>query len=382
MKTIIIIAKEFKQNIRNFKANIMMILFPIVLIAILGAAFSGVFSNTIDLGDVKVLYTDKITQDKHFKAVFSDFRKSISIEPGVQFEETADETTGKAGIQNSAYSAYLIITENPLKFELYKNDRRGFDATLVETALNSFIMNYDSVAAIAMVDSSALEKPEIKDFENPVNYVQTRSLDKKRQPGSLDYYAVTMLTLILLYSSLTGFWAIRSEMEQKTAARMLCAPIRGYQLLTGKVIGCISVTAVQGLVVILFSKLVLKAYWGENILPVALLLLTYSIMTVSLGVASAYVFKSSDTASGLLNSIIPLLVFLGGGYVPLSVMGGFISKITFLSPVNWVNTALFKIIYDHDYSGMPVSIILNLSLSALFIFTSALISGKGKRLYA
>ncbi len=377
-----IIAKEFKQNMRNFKANTLMVLFPIVLIAILGAAFAGAFSSTIDLGDVKVLYTDKVTQDRDFKGAFDGFLKGMSDELGIKFEETSDEAAGKAGIENSAYSAYLKVTENPLQFELYKNERRSFDASLLESSLNSFIKSYDSIAAIAAVNPAALARPEVTEFDRSAKYVETRSLDKKRQPGSLDYYAVTMLTLILLYASLTGLWAVRSEMEQKTAARMLCAPLRGYELLTGKVIGCIFVTVVQGLLVIVFSKLVLKAYWGENILPVALLLLAYSIMTVSLGVAMGYVFRSAEAASGILNSVIPFLVLLGGGYVPLSVLNGFITKVAVISPVSWTNTALFKIIYDGDYSALPGSVIINLSLAALFIIASAFLSRKGKRLYA
>lgn len=382
MRIISIIVKEFKQNIRNFKANTMMVIFPIVLIVILGAAFSGVFSNTIDLGDVKVLYTDKVTQDTNFKEAFAVFREAMSDELGIRFEETADEAAGKTGIENSAYSAYLKITENPLQFELYKNDRRGFNADLIDTAIRSFIKTYDSMAAINMMNPAALTRPEITGFDNDVSYVQTRSLNQKRQPGSLDYYAVTMLTLILLYASLTGFWAVRSEMEQRTAARMMCAPVRGYEVLMGKVIGCISVTIVQGLAVIVFSKLILKAYWGENLLPVAIILLTYSIMTVCLGVATAYIFKGAEAASGVLNTIIPLLVFLGGGYMPLTFLTGFLAKIAVISPVNWANTALFKVIYNADYSAMAGSVVINLSLSALFIMTAAFLSGKGKRLYA
>ena len=45
MKTLQIILKEIKRNIRDYKANTMMVLFPIVLIIILGAAFSGIFKG-------------------------------------------------------------------------------------------------------------------------------------------------------------------------------------------------------------------------------------------------------------------------------------------------------------------------------------------------
>ncbi len=53
MNIIRIMRKEFKLNIRDFKANMMMILFPIVLIIILGTAFSTQFDRSIKLGYIR-----------------------------------------------------------------------------------------------------------------------------------------------------------------------------------------------------------------------------------------------------------------------------------------------------------------------------------------
>lgn len=379
MRILRIVIKEFKQNMRDYKANSMMVLFPIVLIAILGAAFSGMFSNTITLGDEKVLYKIDVKENAQFAAAFESFREVLSDETGMVFEKTDDVEAAKAGTENHAYSALVHITENPLQINLYKNERAGFSTTLMENALNSFIKTYDAMVAIAVNNPSAFGKVQVQDMDG---YVRIRSLDPKRQPGSTDYYAITMLTLIMLYSSLTGFWGIRGEVEQKTAPRILCSPVRSFELLTGKVIGCIFVTIAQGLVVVLFSKWVLNAYWGQDILPVTLLVLTYAIMTVSLGVVLAFLIRSSDAASGILNTLIPLMVFLGGGYVPLSVMNGFIGKLAQISPVYWINTALFKIIYERDYSGIPASIAINLGAAILFIVISALFSKRGKIAYA
>ncbi len=380
MRVLLIILKEIKHSVRNFKANAMMVLFPIVLIIILGAAFSGAFDNTINLGEVSVLYTiDEKAGGPAFETAFNSFCKGLSDETGIKFEETKDFAAGMAGIENKRYNAYFHITGEPVRVDMYKNERSGYSASIVENAMDSFLDTYVTMSVIARHNPAALSSQQNSE---DMSHVRLSSLDRKRQPGSTDYYAITMLTLILLYASLTGFWGIRSEIEDKTAARILCAPTANYQLLTGKVLGSIIVTILQGFVVIIFSGLVLKAYWGEDLFTVALLIISYSIMSVSMGVALAYLLKNGEAANGILNTIIPVLVFLGGGYVPLSVMDSSLSQIADLSPVKWVNTALFSVIFDGDYSKVAASIGINLGIAVLFITISAIFSRRGNRAYA
>ena len=378
-----IIYKELKQCLRDFKTNILMVIFPIVLIVILGAAFSGVFENSIDIEDVNVLYTIDIEGgDPVFENAFSTFCEYMSDETGMQFEETADVEKGISEIENHRYTAYLHITGDPPRIDMYRNKNSGFESGIVENAVASFLESYAAINVIVRNDPAALSKIQQPDSAVNSGYVRVTAIDRKKQPGSTDYYAVTMLTLILLYSSLTGFWSIRSEADAKTGARVLCAPVQKYQYLTGKILGSISVTIVQAFVVLLFSKLVLKANWGEDLLTVAVLIITYAIMTVSLGAALAFIFRTAEVASGLLNTIIPVFVFLGGGYVPLSMLGDQISKVSVISPVRWINMALINIIYEGTYSAAYISLAVNLGLSILFISVAAWLSGRRKNAYA
>ena len=380
MRVLLIILKEIKHSVRNFKANAMMVLFPIVLIIILGAAFSGAFDNTINLGEVSVLYTiDEKAGGPAFETAFNSFCKGLSDETGIKFEETKDFAAGMAGIENKRYNAYFHITGEPARVDMYKNERSGYKPGIIENAMGSFLDTYVTMSVIARNNPAALSAQQSN--EN-AEYVKLSSIDKNKQPSSTDYYAITMLTLILLYASLTGFWGIRSEIEEKTAARILCSPTTNYQLLAGKVFGGITVTTLQALVVILFSWLVLKADWGNDPFTVALLVISYSIMAVSIGVALAYMIRNGEAANGILNSVIPVLVFLGGGYVPLSTMGANLSAVASVSPVKWINSALLKVIYDGDYSDVIVSICINLGLAALSIAFSAIFSKRGNRAYA
>jgi ABC-2 type transport system permease protein len=374
-----IMVKEFKQNIRNYKANLMMILLPIVLITILGAAFSNVFENTVDMSDVHVLYTQDVDKTKPYLTnAFQSFREQMTKELGIIFDQAADVDAGIQSIENFAYCAYIYVSDDQQEIKLYKNARHSFYAGLVESALNSFTDTYSAISVISAFAPSA--ESNLQGTEQ--SYVTIRSLDKKRGPGSLDYYAITMITLVLLYSSITGYYSIRDDIEQMTANRILSAPVRRYELLTGKVLGSILVTVVQGFVVILFSKLILKAYWGEDLVTVALLIFSYSIMAVSIGVGIAYLFRKGDAGNGILNATIPMLVFLGGGYVPLSVIGPTFSRISNISPVTWINSALFELIYDGSYTRVPISIGLDLIIAAAFILLTAILSRKGTEKYA
>lgn len=380
MNTARIIIKEFKMNIRDYKANLMMVLFPIILIIILGAAFSNSFDSTIKLSNVTVLYSEDINDSgQTFIEAFGSFREGLTKELGISFQKTDDVNMGRESIKNRKYSAYLNITGNPQQIRLYMNENHGLTASLLKSALNSFINTYGVMSTIAVNNPAALAMIQ---KEGQGNYVSIRALDEKRQPGSLDYYTITMMTMILLYASMTGFWSVRSDMEQKTAYRTLCAPVRGYELLTGKVLGCTIVTLVQGLVVILFSGLVLNAYWGEDLVTVTLLLLSQSIMAVSMGVGLAYLFKNGAAGNGILNTIVPIFVFLGGGYVPLNVMGSTFENISSISPVKWINSALFRMIYDGDYSQVPISLGINLTIATAFIMIAELFSRKGMSKYA
>lgn len=370
MRLLSLIIKEFKHNLRNWKANSMMILFPIILILILGAAFSKVFDNSIKLDDVRVLYTMKGSGElsKYFKE-FTAHGKEL----GVIFEESSDVDAGIRSVKDVTYSSYILFEGNNSEVKYYKNNRYNFEASFVEGFVTSFLERYNALAEIGRTNPAALGRIM---SEEGKDYVRAVSFDAKKQPRSIDYYAVTMLTLILMYASLTGFWGIKSEQNMRTGNRILCGPVHKSTVLAGKVIGSIFVTILQAAVVILFSKYVLGANWGTDIVPIIILVLAQSLMTISLGTGLAFLIKNEGAASGILNTIIPIIVLLGGGYTPLEQMGGSILKISDVSPVKWLNSALFRVIYDNDYSLVATAALINIAIAAVFIMTAAVLSRK------
>jgi ABC-2 type transport system permease protein len=89
-----IVLKGLKQDIRDKRAMAMMIVFPIVLIMILGTAFANVFGNESSINlKGKVLY--KIETDKPMAVAFNGIKEGLK-DYDIKFTETEDAEKAKA----------------------------------------------------------------------------------------------------------------------------------------------------------------------------------------------------------------------------------------------------------------------------------------------
>lgn len=364
MKILNIIMKEVKHSLRDRKAMSMMVLFPIVLIIILGTAFSGVFGSSGIEIKAKAAYT--VSGNEQLKTAFNSFKDQLEKNMKVTFVEVSDTEQNIKDIQNGDYSCYINLTDKELK--IYKNQRFNLESSIIQTALTSFIERCNLQMIVSSVNPAAMQQISA---DTKTDYTQVVSLEKKKQPRAMDYYAVTMITLIIMYGAMTGSFSITSERTRKTGNRMNTAPVGKHEIFIGKTVGCVLVTAIQITVVFLVSKYILKTNWGDNLFPIAMVLLSQIAMVISLGVGIGLITKNEGAAVGIINSLIPVIVFFGGGYVPLEQFGnGFINTAANFSPVKWANDAIMKTIYSNDTSVVPQAILINLAIVLVFLIIS------------
>lgn len=368
MNILNIMFKEILENIRDKQNMAIMVAFPIILILILGSALSNQFKFTTQLDDLSIIYTDNGGN----KTDAFDRFISKGKEMGIKFVKTDNFNEGIDAIKNTEHSCYLVVKDDEISF--YKNERYSFRATLVYGILETFVGRYNIVSNIAAFNPSALSKIN---FDKKPDFVSIESFDGKKNPRAVDYYAVTMLTLIIMYAIHTGIWGIGGEKYGRTGNRILSTPTRKYEFLTGEVLGGIFTTMLQSLIVILVSKYLIKANWGNHMGVILLIVVSQIIMAVSLGTGVSFLVKDQRIASSIVNTAIPFMVFLGGGYVPaMNFKGSIIEKIANISPVTWVNNSIFKVIYAEDMSTVPIVIGLNLLVAMFFIITSSILYKK------
>lgn len=366
MRILSIVVKELKHNLRDRKAMALMIVFPIVLIVILGTAFSKIMGDNIDLGEIKVIYT--IQGKGNMSSAFDELKESLK-QYDVSFTHTDNNEKAIESIQNSEYSCYVVFNENNKEIKLYKNDRYNFNASFIEGILNTFIQRYNVISKIVASNPKVI--PEIVK-DNKANFVSLESLDKGHQPRAIDYYGVTMTTLIVMYAAMTAGYGMNSERVRNTINRMFVSPLKKQEIFAGKVIGFLLITMIQIGVVVLFGRYVIKVNWGDNMGIILAVLSAEIAMSISIGIAVSFFAKSEGAMTGILNLIIPTTIFLGGGYVPLEEFNSkIIDTLSKISPVRWVNDSMFNVIYRNDYGTVIPAILINIAIAlVLLVFAS------------
>lgn len=374
MNIISIIIKEIKQNLRDRRSMFMFILFPIILILVLGSAFQGTFDSDLDFGTPKVFYSieAKGAAAENIKTNFIDKGKEFKID----FIKADDVEKAKDKLISSNDYSGLILMKDDNKIEFFKNDKgeMNLKGGIVESTLGIFVQEFNIISEVEKTNPKVIQNILA---DTKADYSKVTSIDKKKAPSSLDYYAVAEIALIIMYAGMTGLYDMARERNSKTRARILSAPVKKYEFLFGNTLGGVVVTMIQIFLVVFFSKLVLKANFGTDIFTVLMLYASQIVMAVSLGVGLGFIFKQETVAAGLLNFIIPFIVFLGGGYVPVDGMGSkLFDMITYVSPVRWVNKAIFQVIYSNDYSKVIPAIAVNIITAIVFLLIASVLFKK------
>ncbi len=372
MRIVSLIIKGIKQDFRDKRSMALMIALPIVLMIILGAALSGTTSNAGDNISVDAIYS--IEGNGTNKEAFVNFINGFKEMEDVNFTKVEDEIKATNLIKNLEYSCYIKFDSEKNFLTLYKNDRYSLSASITESIFRTYVQRYNVITEIVAFNPKVIS--EITN-EEELTYTEVVSLNKKVKPRAIDYYGITMTTLIILYASLIAAFNMRKEDFMNTKARLLISPISKSEIFIGKTVGTFLSSMAQVFVVILFSKYVLGVNWGTNVSIVLILILSELLMAISLGTGVGLLVSSEGALNGILQTIIPFMVFLGGGYLNIDMFNSdLIYKISWISPVRWMNSTLFSIIYNNDMSRVGITIGINLCMAIFFLVLSSLLFRK------
>ncbi|WP_434303803.1 SagG family ABC transporter permease subunit [Clostridium botulinum] len=371
MKILNILKKEILQNLRDKKSMFLMTLFPMLLITILGTVFSGNFASTINIPEINVMYS--INKDVKIDKNFKDFTKEIEKTMKVNFKETKDEKDALEKISNGKTDVYIKIP-NDKKIYIYENNLRAFNSQLVSTLLDTFVDKVNMTKEVVSKNPRALSKIKVNDSPN---FINTKTIEGKDSPRGIDYYAVTMLTMTILYGTAVGAMSIASEIKRRTYKRLICSNTSPLKILFSKIVASFLVIAFQSFLIYLFSKYILGTNWGNNKLALVSVVASLIFMAVSAGVCIANTVKNEGLMSIIIYMFVPVLTFLGGGYVPLEPIGSkMLNSISNISPLKWSNDAIFKIIFGNNLSIFGTTILINIGAGVLFLLIAMLFPRK------
>ncbi len=366
MRSLLQIAKkELKQNIRDIKITIIMTLIPIAVILIMGVALSSLFSGEQSaISHAQIDYF--ILGDGELSRAFETFADTVSME-NIHFSQTNHKEPSIQQVKNNKNYYLVEIDEHQRVLKLYKNNRQGASASIIEGVMNTFITHSNMLQEVNRIDPLHGGI----DFERGMNYTTLKSVEKANTPSAMDYYGVVMCTLFVLYNISIPLTRMINEKKNKTLARMLVSPINKKYLLFGKLVGGVGVTSVHIGIVLITTLLIFNVNWGSNPLYAFLLIFTQIVLAICIGVCLGFIFDSEGKAIALINVFIVIAAFFGGSYMPLEGMGVLEQIGRWFSPLWWTNRGLLSMIYTGQMTFYYEAIAINLGIAAVFIMIAA-----------
>lgn len=302
-----IVIKETKEFLREKTSLFFFVLFPVLLVFLLGNLLDETDIAESAIGKLRIEYQID-TQDPYQAAAIEGFLDAMKDEATVTFQQAKDFEKAKQAAGKDAIAAAVKFSGSPLEIQVYEGTDRVKNRT-VQAIMNGFIQNHKTFTTVYNTAPESLTQFKAES----IDYTVEKDLGVKR--SMIDYYAVSMVVMIAFMSSLVGANAFLSERQNKTINRMIIAPQNRCSMFLQKVCGMAPQALLQISIIMTLSVVVFKASYGATLasnLYLFLFFFTITFCMVSLGAIVGLLTKLSPFI--IIMPVVWIMMFLGGTY--------------------------------------------------------------------
>ncbi|MEK5466393.1 ABC transporter permease [Paenibacillus sp. FSL P2-0136] len=362
-----IIKKIIKNQIRNPKWLLFLMIFPIFLMILIGSILTSAFSDKSNLTKVDVALLNQ-SEGMAAEVIDALTTASVSIEKdyGIKMGYTDSEKEGK---KEARVNKKVFVHLDKEKILVYGNESEPLNTARVVALFRSVASSIQTVKEAYKIDGE--KAIELIGADNATYEVPVELIPSKSAMSSYDYYGVVELTLMVMYMMLIPIGDLFTDKRTKIKERILLTGLSRVKYYFAS-LAAYSIFALAVFIpAFIFSITYLGVNWGNYSVLMYLYIVLFAIFNVALGMLLAQLLKARGKVDVILSVIIlPIFSFLGGSYTPFPYdMGGVFGKILLVSPLRWVNVGIFKSVYAQDSQVIWVSssIFILLIFICLFI---------------
>jgi ABC-2 type transport system permease protein len=185
------------------------------------------------------------------------------------------------------------------------------------------------------------------------------------QQGYLTYFYPGALIMIVLFTSIFTMMSVIEDRKEGFLLSVLVAPVPRSAIVLGKVLGGTTLSAIQGLIFLIFAPFTGVHLNVVQVLLVAVVVFLVSFALTALGFAIAWPMDSTQAFHGIINLFLIPLWLLSGALFPLSGASGWIRAIMRLNPLTYGVEALRALLYP----GAETSVPLSSAMATLLLFS-------------
>lgn len=343
----VIAVKDLALRVRDRSIIILGVIAPLVLAFVFNAVFGGVFGNedlSIPFGVVDL---DGGQVSQSFVEIISSLESQGLVESTIYESEADARAAIDAGEVRAAFvlpaglsatatlgqgGSILVVgdvdaaTSTGIASAIAERFSIGVQTmgVIVGSGLATGVIAQQDIPAVVAQGDALMSVAEVGDIS-----ATTRQLD----PAT--YFVSGLSVYFMFFLAGVGTTSMLEERNDGTLARLLAAPISRGTILTAKALSAVLLALGSMTILVIASTIVMGADWGP---PLGVLMLVAAAVVAAVAIMSvAGTFARTAEQAGNLQSIVATaFAMLGGTFVPISQDGGWLARLTLVTPNAWV----------------------------------------------
>jgi ABC-2 type transport system permease protein len=200
----------------------------------------------------------------------------------------------------------------------------------------------------------------------------------------LQYFYSGSLLMIVLFTSIFTMMSVIEDRDRGFLSSVLVAPVGRSAIVMGKVLGGTTLSAIQGLVFLVFAPAVGVHLTTESFLVIVLSVFLMAFSLTALGFALAWRMESAQAFHAIVNLFLIPLWLLSGALFPVNRASGWIAWVMRMNPLTYgldaLRTALFPATADMNQFSAGTSLaILGVFTAVLFAIAFVIVNRRTTR---
>jgi ABC-2 type transport system permease protein len=181
----------------------------------------------------------------------------------------------------------------------------------------------------------------------------------------LHYFFPGALIMIVLFTSIFTMMSVIEDRNEGFLLSVMVAPVHRSGIVLGKVLGGTTLSAVQGLIFLVFAPLIGIRLGLEQVLIIALVTFLVAFALTALGFAIAWRMESSQGFHAIINLFLIPLWMLSGALFPVSGASGWLKLLMRINPLTYGMDALLLTMFP-SAPGTTLPLWPSIGVLALF----------------
>ena len=186
------------------------------------------------------------------------------------------------------------------------------------------------------------------------------------QGNYLNYFFPGALIMIVLFTSIFTMMSVIEDRNQGFLLSVMVAPVHRSGIVLGKVLGGTTLSAIQGLLFLIFAPVIGIHIGLEQLLLVVLIVFLVAFSLTALGFVIAWRMESTQGFHAIINLFLIPLWLLSGALFPISGASRWIKWLMEINPLTYGLDALQLVLFPGTHPATTLALAPSIAVLAAF----------------